>query len=230
MMIRNAFADAFTNALWVQKTLEGAWVRGVNWHMRMTAQTSARRRLSRKVKILLIVLAALLLIGGALLFYFERTIGYKSYSDDLVFTSPDGQYRLTVCEWTYFAYSGAELYVGRTADGGRGREAGTTFSDSPNGGTETFISNGIRTASPCITADMCGARPTTRRHGAARSARFPIKTERIRTNGKAGLRDVCGGSNERQRNGLLRFGRNASADAFAGGFDCPAQCGIGGYQ
>lgn len=101
--------------------------------MRMTAQTSARRRLSRKVKILLIVLAALLLIGGALLFYFERTIGYKSYSDDLVFTSPDGQYRLTVCEWTYFAYSGAELYVGRTADGGRGREAGTTFSDSPNG-------------------------------------------------------------------------------------------------
>lgn len=30
--------------------------------------------------------------------------------------------------------------------------------------------------------------------------------------------------------GLLRFGRNASADAFAGGFDCPAQCGIGGYQ
>ena len=82
-------------------------------------------------------------------------------------------------------------------------------------GTETFISNGIRTASPCITADMCGARPTTRRHGAARSARFPIKTERIRTNGKAGLRDVCGGSNERQRNGLLRFGRNASADAFA---------------
>ena len=133
MMIRNAFADAFTNAFWVQKTLEGAWVRGVNWHMRMTAQTSARRRLSRKVKILLIVLAALLLIGGALLFYFERTIGYKSYSDDLVFTSPDGQYRLTVCEWTYFAYSGAELYVGRTADGGRGREAGTTFSDSPNG-------------------------------------------------------------------------------------------------
>ena len=93
--------------------------------MRMTAQASARRRLSRKAKILLIVLAALLLIGGALLFYFERTIGYKSYSDD------------------------------------------------------------------------------------------PIKTERSRTNGKAGLRDVCGGSNERQRNGLLRFGRNASADAFA---------------
>ena len=98
-------------------------VRGVNRHMRMTAQASARRRLSRKAKILLIVLAALLLIGGALLFCFERTIGYKSYSDDLVFTSPDGQYRLTVCEWTYFAYSGAELYVGRTADGGRGREA-----------------------------------------------------------------------------------------------------------
>ena len=173
-------------------------VRGVNRHMRMTAQASARRRLSRKAKILLIVLAALLLIGGALLFCFERTIGYKSYSDDLVFTSPDGQYRLTVCEWTYFAYSGAELYVGRTA-GADGKPAQhfpilrTAFF-----GTETFISNGIRTASPCITADMCGVRPTTRRHGAARSARFPIKTERSRTNGKAGLRDVCGGSNERQ--------------------------------
>ena len=87
----------------------------------------------RKPKILLIVLASLLLVGGVLLFCFKRTVGYKSDHDDLIFTSSDGEYRLTVSEWTYFAYSGAELYVGRTANAGRGREAGTTFSSAPSG-------------------------------------------------------------------------------------------------
>ena len=99
----------------------------------MNEKTALCWRKSRKVRIFLVVLASLLLVGGVLLFYFKRTVGYKSYYDDLIFTSPDGEYRLTVSEWTYFAYSGAELYVGRTANAGRGREAGTTFSSAPSG-------------------------------------------------------------------------------------------------
>ena len=57
----------------------------------------------RKPKILLIVLASLLLVGGVLLFCSKRTVVYKSDYDDLIFTSSDGEYRLTVSEWTYFA-------------------------------------------------------------------------------------------------------------------------------
>lgn len=89
-----------------------------------------RRRL---IKILLIVFGVLLLVMGGLYLYFQRTIGYKAYYDDLIFISPDGEYRLTVCEWQYFAYSGSELYLERTENRGRGQEVGTTFSGSPNG-------------------------------------------------------------------------------------------------